>query len=71
MFSIPLLTPSRKRRAEFYKHIGHQHHLCDLVKRGEVSLEQLKEFVRSSNYICKKCGRTAKAASNLCEPEQL
>ena len=66
---IPWLTHSRNRNAD--KHIGHRHHLCDIVKHGEVSLEQLKEFVRDPNYICNKCGRTAKTASNLCEPVKL
>jgi hypothetical protein len=66
---IPWITSSRKQHAD--KHIGHRHHLCDLVKRGEVTLDQLKEFVRDSNYVCNKCGRTAKTASNLCKPVQL
>jgi hypothetical protein len=66
---IPWITSSRKRNVD--KHIGHRHHLCDLVRRGEVSQEQLKEFVRDPNYICNKCGRSAKTAANLCEPKQL
>jgi hypothetical protein len=63
-----IINPS-KRNAD--KHIGHQHHLCDLVRRGEVSLEQFKEFVRDPNYICKKCARTAKTSINLCHPVPL
>ena len=52
-------------------HIGHRQHLCDIVERGEVSLEQMKELVTDAKFICKTCGRVAAAEENLCEPEPL
>ena len=52
-------------------HIGHRNHLCDMAKRGEVTLEQMKSLVRGGQYICKQCGRVAIKANNLCHPSPL
>lgn len=52
-------------------HIGHRNHLCDMAKRGEVTLEQMKSLVRGGQYICRQCGRVAIKASNLCHPSPL
>ncbi len=34
-------------------------------------LEALKEVVKDAKYICKKCGRVAKAKGYLCKPQPL
>ncbi len=52
-------------------HIGHSNHLCDLADRGQISSEQMKALVRNPQYICRKCGRIAHNADNLCEPVPL
>ena len=52
-------------------HIGHKNHLCDITLRGQVALEQVKDLVRDSKFICKKCGRSAANEENLCDPEPL
>jgi hypothetical protein len=52
-------------------HIGHFNHLCDMVEKGQVSLEQIKSLVKDPKFICKKCGRVAHRSENLCEPVDL
>jgi hypothetical protein len=52
-------------------HIGHRNHLCDMAERGQISLDQMKDLVKDAKYICKKCGRVAAKAENLCEPVSL
>jgi hypothetical protein len=52
-------------------HIGHANHLCDMAEKGVVSLEQMKALARDPHFICKKCGRAANRAENLCEPVPL
>ena len=48
-------------------HIGHSMHLCDMVERGDVSLEEIKELVKDAKFICKTCGRVAAKEENLCD----
>jgi len=52
-------------------HIGHANHLCDLAEKGQLSLEQMKALVKDPKFICRKCGRAANKAENLCEPVPL
>ena len=52
-------------------HIGHLNHLCDMAEKGQATLEQMKALVRDPQFICKKCGRVAHSADNLCEPVPL
>ena len=52
-------------------HIGHGNHLCDMAEKGQVTLEQMKALVKDPQFICKKCGRVAHSADNLCEPVPL
>ena len=52
-------------------HIGHMNHLCDMAEKGRVSLEEMKTLVKDPQFICKKCGRVAHSADNLCEPVPL
>jgi hypothetical protein len=54
-------------------HAMHDEHLCYLVNMGyiESSPEDYKKLVRNANFVCKKCGRSADAAENLCRPEKL
>lgn len=52
-------------------HIGHHHHLCDMITRGDVTLNQIKSLVRGAKFICVKCGRIAAEEKNLCEPRLL
>lgn len=44
-------------------------HLCKLVKRDE--FEQVRTLVRDAAFICRKCGRVAREAGNLCKPSRL
>jgi len=37
----------------------------------EHSAEDFKKFVRNPQFICKKCGRAAAKAENLCQPDTL
>jgi hypothetical protein len=52
-------------------HIGHKYHLCDMAESGAVTLADMKALVKDPKFICKKCGRAAANAVNLCEPEPL
>jgi hypothetical protein len=49
-------------------HIGHRQHLCDMVDRGDVSIDQFKELVKDAKFVCKVCGRAAAKEANLCDP---
>jgi hypothetical protein len=49
-------------------HVNHQHHLCAMVRRGDVSLEHLNDLIRDANFICQFCGRVATNHNNLCDP---
>jgi hypothetical protein len=35
------------------------------------NLEDYKKFVRNPQFVCKKCGRAAAKAENLCQPDKL
>lgn len=52
-------------------HIGHSSHLCEMVERGELTLEQIKSLVRNAKFICRRCGRVAAKEANLCEPKPI
>ena len=54
-------------------HPGHEAHLCVAENIGFLKqhLESYKQFVRNPQYVCKKCGRAAARAENLCDPEPL
>ena len=52
-------------------HIGHKRHLCFMSESGEYSLDEIKLLVNDAKFICKKCGRVAIKAENLCEPKTL
>jgi hypothetical protein len=56
---------------EAQPHIGHRNHLCDMAEKGQLSLEQMKALAKDPKFICKKCGRAAHSADNLCEPVPL
>ncbi len=45
--------------------------LCDLRKQIQEHLEEYKQLVRDPAYVCRKCGRAARNADNLCRPEPL
>jgi hypothetical protein len=45
--------------------------LCELKKQLKEHLEEYKELVRQPTHVCRKCGRAAKSATNLCRPEDL
>jgi len=53
------------------ENLGHKLHLCDMVEKGEASLEQMKALIKNPQFICKKCGRVAAKIENLCDPESL
>ncbi|MBN2467710.1 MAG: hypothetical protein JXD19_06115 [Deltaproteobacteria bacterium] len=54
-------------------HKGHEEHLCYLHNIGflEKNVEAYKKLLHVSNYMCKKCGRTAANKENLCKPVKL
>ncbi len=54
-------------------HAGHEGHLCCLQEKGfiDVNLEGYMELVRTPGFVCRKCGRVAKSADSLCDPEQI
>jgi len=52
-------------------HIGHEIHLCKLVKTGETPLSKIKGLVQNAEFICSTCGRIAASRDNLCEPVPL
>jgi hypothetical protein len=56
-----------------YPHVGHENHLCYLHNLGilEADLAHYKDLVQGARFICRKCGRAAKNAESLCEPEKL
>lgn len=43
-------------------------HLCKMIER-KVDPERIQAVVRDSLYFCRKCGRTAFSAQNLCKPQ--
>jgi hypothetical protein len=46
-----------------------ERHLCRIAARGDH--ERLRELIRDAKYFCRKCGRSARDASNLCRPTNL
>jgi hypothetical protein len=54
-------------------HKGHGKHLCvaNVMNYIQTNLEDYKELVRDGKYVCRQCGRVAKSADSLCEPEPL
>jgi len=54
-------------------HPGHEAHLCMAENLGFVksNLEEYKKYVRNPQFVCKKCGRAAAKAENLCQPDKL
>jgi hypothetical protein len=75
MMEFPAITGFTEQAATYGEvrspHVGHKHHLCAMADSGDVSLEQMKDLVRNSKYLCKRCGRVAKNSDNLCEPVTL
>lgn len=52
-------------------HLGHGTHLCHLVEWEGIDIKDYKPLVKSAKFLCKKCGRVAAKAENLCEPIEL
>jgi hypothetical protein len=46
-----------------------EEHLCKLARRCEP--DQIREIIRDARYFCRKCGRSAHEADNLCKPVDL
>jgi len=44
----------------------HLQHICKLAEDGK--LEDIKQLVKDTKYICENCGRAANAEENLCSP---
>jgi hypothetical protein len=59
------------RHARKVTHIGHNSHLCEIVKRDELTLKQMKSLIGDATFICTRCGRAAANEANLCEPTPL
>jgi hypothetical protein len=51
----------------------HSEHLCFLQYEGYhyQNRAEYKALVQDAAYICQNCGRTARSATNLCEPKEL
>lgn len=47
----------------------HTGHLCVLVSRQK--FDEIKELVKSPQFICFNCGRVADEEKNLCNPMPL
>lgn len=45
-------------------------HLCELMA-DKNSFNTVREAANDAKFICKACGRAAKAAENLCVPVKL
>lgn len=47
--------------------------LCKLCKDDclKKCFDEYSELVSEPKYICKKCGRAARKAKNLCKPEKI
>ena len=52
-------------------HLGHANHLCHLVESTGISIEEYRPLVKNAKFLCRKCGRVAANAENLCEPVPL
>lgn len=55
------------------KNLYHNEHLCYLMYTG-VHLDDkagYKRLVQDAHFRCQRCGRTTRAARNLCEPADL
>ena len=44
-------------------------HLCKIAGRSEP--DQIRDIIRDSRFFCRKCGRSAHKADNLCKPLDL
>lgn len=54
-------------------HSGHNKHLCYLVNLGfqQRRATEYKKLIREPKFVCRKCGRGASDARNLCNPVKL
>jgi len=54
-------------------HEGHDQHLCALHEDGLLkdNVEAWKKLVSNGQFVCGGCGRVAKSADNLCDPQPL
>lgn len=54
-------------------HPGHDKLLCFLENIGYVksNIDDYKELVKDSKFVCKNCGRAAASEKNLCKPERI
>ncbi|MBW8002507.1 MAG: hypothetical protein FVQ80_10865 [Planctomycetes bacterium] len=54
-------------------HSGHNQHLCYLVNLGfqQRRPAEYRSLIKEPKFICKKCGRAAAKAKNLCNPAKL
>lgn len=44
-------------------------HLCKIA--GRKDLNYVRDLVRDSRFVCRKCGRAAHNNANLCKPEEI
>lgn len=51
------------------KHPGHSQHMCELVRKREMS--KVGKLSRDAKFICHICGRAAAKPTNLCEPVEI
>ncbi|UCD34778.1 MAG: hypothetical protein JSU90_10890 [Nitrospiraceae bacterium] len=47
----------------------HEGHLCRMT--GRLEFDRIRELVKDARYLCRKCGRAARLAENVCKPVEL
>ena len=46
-----------------------ERHLCKIA--GQRDYDLLRKLIKDVRYFCRKCGRAAHDASNLCQPSEI
>ena len=46
-----------------------ERHLCKIAGRKDIEL--IRGIVKDAKFFCKKCGRAAHEALNLCKPDEI
>lgn len=44
-------------------------HLCKIARKSDP--DQIREIIKNARFFCRKCGRSAHKAENVCKPVDL